>query len=164
MATYNFSKSSLFSRCSLFSWFHLFSHMIVLEAIVFEATREAKAVYSCTLQLPARVSPPSSVFSASSTLKSQSKFLRLQPRENAAHHSHHPEKWNCLKKKPTAVEDCGALSSRKEVRVLRPAYLPDFHQVISRFRSVVVSLPSVYSSHATYTRHFRSTFAATRSA
>ena len=54
--------------------------------IVLGATREAKAVYSCTLQLPARVSPPSSAFSASSALKSQSNFLRMQQRQNATHH------------------------------------------------------------------------------
>ena len=57
--------------------------------------------------------------------------------------------------------DCGGIVQRKQVRVLRPAYLPDFQQVISRFRSVVVShnfLPSVYSSHATYTRHFLSQY------
>ena len=112
--------------------------------IVLETTREAKAVHSCTLQLPARVSPPSSAFSGSSAVKSQSNFLRMQPRENAAHHSHHPV-------------------YREKRSALRPAHLPDFQQVISRFRSVLVShnfLPPVYSSHATYTRHFRSNVAA----
>ena len=66
-------------------------------------------------------------------------------------------------KKTQQPSRSGALVYGEKRSALRPAYLPDFQQVISRFRSVVVShnfLPSVYSSHATYTRHFRSTFAA----
>jgi hypothetical protein len=97
--------------------------------IVLEATPEAKTVYSCTLQLPARVSPPSSVFSVSSALKSQSNFLLMKPRENDAHH---PRSETVGKKTQQPSRDWHCPT--KEVCVLPPAYLQDFREVISRFR------------------------------
>jgi hypothetical protein len=81
--------------------------------IVLEATPEAKTVHSCTLELPARVSPPSSAFSVSSALKSQSNFL--------SHEKTPPiiREVKLSKKKPNSRRGTGItkLTTRESIRV-----------------------------------------------